>query len=97
MTESTLRAGVQLQTSAANATMTNANEISRQLNHGELRQLRRSLQRPPQQLGFLGTTWTAKFVQRYVRDSFTVAYSRPFIDQLVKTVGIAHRFERRDV
>jgi hypothetical protein len=97
MTEPTLRAGVQMQTPAANVTMTNASETLRQLNHGEFRQLSRALQCPPQQLGYSGTTWTAKFAQRYIRDSFSVAYSRPFIDQLVKAVGVAHRIEWRDV
>jgi transposase len=98
MTESNLRIGVRSQTPTENGSKTiDTVEPSRQLNDGELRQLRRALQRSPREFGYPVATWTNNLARHYIRDSFGVAYSLQFIDRLVEAVGVAHRLERRDV
>jgi transposase len=98
MTESNLRIGVRSQTPTENVPKTiGTSEPSRELNHGELRQLRRALQRPPRQFGYSVTAWTRQLVQDYIHERFDVTYSLQFIDRLVKAVGVAHRLEGWDV
>jgi transposase len=98
MTESNLRVGVRNQTPTENESETiDIGEPSRELTDGELRQLQRTLQRPPRQFGYPVATWTPKLAQHYIRESFDVTYSLQFIDRMVKAVGVAHRLERRDV
>lgn len=97
MNESNPRAGVRTQTPAKNESETiDTNEPSRNQTDGELRQLRRALQRSPRQFGYPVVTWTPKLVQHYIRESFDVTYPLQFIDRLVEAIGVAHRLERSD-
>lgn len=98
MIESNLRIGVRSQTPTENVSKTiDIGEPSRELNHGELRQLRRTLQRSPRQFGYSVATWTPKLAQHYICESFDVTYSLQFIDRLAKAIGVAHRLEQDDI
>lgn len=98
MTEPNLHIGVRDQVPAeGQSPAIDRKESSRELTNHELRQLRRTLQETPQEIGYSIPTWTVQLIQRYIRNSFGVAYPLPFIERLVRAVGVAHRLEGRNV
>lgn len=97
MTEPDHPAPVQAQTVAENVPKAlGAGELSRQLNDGELRELKRTLQHPLQQLGCPASMWMIQLVHYCVRDSFEVVCHSQFIDRLVERIDISAHTERSE-
>lgn len=54
-----------------------------------------TLQQPPSEVGVDASAWSPPLVQRYLRETFDVEYSRPSCRRLMKEAGLSYRPARR--
>jgi transposase len=67
----------------------------RRLSGTQQNQLERMLHDPPTEAGYDAPAWTAALVQRFLRESFDLEYSRASCRRFMKEAGLSYQKPRR--